>query len=120
MIKKRVIDHIRYRLEWKAGLLKKPSPLEIIDAQLGWDFLYHMANQMSMGYFRYAPLNTQPIGSYDVVAGVKRRMERYEETGNQEFLVDAANMAMMEFHRPTHPAPHFTSEDDGEHEEKVA
>jgi len=40
------------------------------------------------------------------------RMRKYAETGNTEWLIDAANFAMIEFMHPRHPHAHFTGTDD--------
>jgi hypothetical protein len=43
-------------------------------------------------------------------------LRKYKADGNQEHLVDAANLCMVEFIQPAcHPSPHFTPSDDGEH-----
>lgn len=40
------------------------------------------------------------------------RLRKYAETGNTEFLVDAANFAMIEFMLPSHPNAFFEGTDD--------
>ena len=47
----------------------------------------------------------------------ERRMKLYEETGNDELLVDIANLCLLEFMIGKHPNKHFNSIDDGEHAE---
>ncbi len=41
--------------------------------------------------------------------------KEYIETGNDELLVDVANLCMKEFAVGNHPKKHFNSVDDGEH-----
>ena len=37
----------------------------------------------------------------DALGNLKKRIEKYEETGNTEFLADVANYAMIEFMNPS-------------------
>lgn len=39
---------------------------------------------------------------------------KYNETGNTEYLLDAANYLMFEFMYPQHPKKHFRATDSGE------
>lgn len=41
-------------------------------------------------------------------------IEKYKETGNTEYLLDAANYAMFEFMYPQHPYGHFRATDSKE------
>lgn len=68
-----------------------------------------------MGALRYGRLGTPGKPQYDRVAEVKKRVSKYEATGNTEFLVDVANMALIEFVEGDHPNKHFKAIDDGEH-----
>lgn len=47
----------------------------------------------------------------DKIASALKRIEKYRETGNTEYLMDAANFCMMEFMFPTHQQAHFKAED---------
>lgn len=80
-----------------------------------WKFEQYMRNRLAMGYFRYGPLNKQEKGKYDLIGSIKKRIDKYVESGNDELLVDVANLCMVEFINGVHPKKHFSSEDDGEH-----
>lgn len=92
-----------------------PSLEEIYATQWCNEFEQLMRNRLAMGYFRYGPLNKQPKGKYDNIASIRRRLDKYEQTGNLEFLVDSANICLVEFLNGNHPNKHFSAIDDGEH-----
>ncbi|MBW2673149.1 MAG: hypothetical protein JRD89_07005 [Deltaproteobacteria bacterium] len=74
--------------------------------------------RMVMGYYRYGGLSTPARRAklYDNVGSAIYRLQRYYRTGNQEFLVDAANLCMVEFMVPScHHAPCWRPVDDGQH-----
>jgi hypothetical protein len=82
------------------------------------EMIRHAKARKLMGAFRYEQKESDGL-SYDekVKRGsaktfVERGIEKfqlYQETGNQEFLVDAFNYALLEFTRPTHHDAHFSS-----------
>lgn len=69
-----------------------------------------------MGAMRYETFEEKRRGhNYDILGYIDIKLSQYKVTGNQECLVDAANLLMIEFECPTHPNPHFSPEDDGIH-----
>jgi len=91
-----------------------PSIEEIKRLSFNEDFTRLMNNRMVMGFFRYGNRHGIKI-QLDNIACVLRRVKLYQETGNTELLLDAANMLRMEFEIPQHPNVHFHAKDDGEH-----
>lgn len=80
-----------------------------------------MRNRLIVGACRYETFDEKRRGhNYALLDSVRRRLDKYEETGNQEFLVDSANCLMIEFECPTHPNPHFKAIDDGEHVQRTS
>jgi hypothetical protein len=74
---------------------------------------------MIMGGYRYGSIDN-PEPKFDNIKSLIRRAKAYVQDGNQEHLVDIANLAMVEFVRGCcHPSPHFTPIDDGEHTEEL-
>ena len=72
--------------------------------------------RLAFGRFRYG---NRP--GYDRAGSAVRRLQEYQRTGNVEHLVDAANLAMMEFLHGKHPLRHFAAEDEhGLHMEPAA
>jgi hypothetical protein len=117
-------DVLRKRLLERAGIPTNPfvgtlSLEEIYRTQWSERFETLMRNRVAMGYFRYGSNRSRErrlLLPYDNVGAAKKKLQAYLETGNQEHLVDAANLCMVEFMSPTcHPAPHFASIDDGDH-----
>jgi len=109
---------------WKCGMKEKAKPekapelLTIFKVNWSPAFEQFMRNRLAMGYFRYGPLNKQPKGLYDNVGSIRKRLALFEKTGNDEILVDIANLCMCEFVNGTHPTKHFKSVDDGIHVEQ--
>ena len=49
----------------------------------------------------------------DAIGNIRKRLDKYEETGNTEFLADIANFAMIEFMCPSIPGAHYEKTDFG-------
>jgi hypothetical protein len=81
------------------------------------EFYRLMRNRLIMGSFRYEPFEEKRKHpwKYDTATEALVRIKRYQETGNIEHLVDAANMCLLEFEFGNHPNKHFSPIDDGEH-----
>ena len=117
-----VHDALRKRLLEAAGVVELPRchlPLKMVEVtQWSWRFEKLMRARLVMGYYRYGGLTspTRRATPHDNVGSAIRRLQTYYSTGNQEHLIDAANLCMVEFMVPScHPAPHWSSTDDGQH-----
>lgn len=92
---------------------------KILATEWSNDFEMKRKRAMAMSYYKYGPVvdnyekHNKSEGFLDAVANATRRIKRYEETGNTEFLVDAANFCMIEFMYPQHDKAHFKSTDSG-------
>jgi hypothetical protein len=73
-----------------------------------------MVDRMNMSYFKYGLVSEAYPAKVDAIASLKKRLDKYEETGNTEWLVDAGNFAMIEYMHPRHPKAHFKSTDSDE------
>ena len=64
---------------------------------------------MENSYYKYGPLkkNYSDYKCMDAVGNIRKRLEKYLETGNTEFLVDVANFAMIEFMYPQVPGAKY-------------
>ena len=78
------------------------------------DFVQGMADRMAMSYYKYGALAAAYPNKVDAIESLKLRIQKYEETGNTEFLMDAGNFAMIEFMRPRHPEAFFKATDSTE------
>lgn len=111
---------------WKCGLPEEDprTPKEELSFEdlrrTEWsaEFEELMRNRLVMGAFRYGKIGQPGKPTYNRVADAIRRLHRYEESGNKEFLVDVANLCLLEFVECHHPNAHFSSLDDGEHTER--
>lgn len=83
---------------------------EILEYQFSEDFVRKMKARVFVGYHRYGQSKQYAIeNKYDILETIKKRLEKYRETGNKEHLVDAANFIMIEYMYPQHPDAHFES-----------
>lgn len=75
-------------------------------------FVKLMYNAMGVSFFKYGALADAYPERVDAIASLEKRLAKYRETGNTEWLVDVANFAMIEFMRPRHPDAHFRGTDE--------
>lgn len=59
-------------------------------------FVQGMADRMAVSYYKYGPV-MDAIGKIDEIASLEKRLQKYKETGNTEWLIDVANFAMIEY-----------------------
>lgn len=65
-------------------------------------------NRVEMSFYKYGPaLQNFSTGNVQAVPTMERCIEKYNDTGNTEYLLDAANYLMFEFMFPQHPKAHF-------------
>lgn len=105
---------------WKCGLpeIESGATVSLVELQKSeWSFEFEklMRNRLIMGALRYGRIGAKNKPKYDRVTSMIKRLNKYQETGNKEFLVDVANLCLLEFEECHHPTAHFNSIDDGEH-----
>ena len=65
-------------------------------------------NRMEVSFYKYGPARKNfATGNVQAIPSMERCIKKYQETGNTEYLVDAANYLMLEFMFPQHPKAHF-------------
>lgn len=74
-------------------------------------FFQYMLNRMGVSFHKYGSVAEGFPSKINAIASMEQRIEKYKETGNSEWLVDAANFAMIEFMHPQHPNAHFEGTD---------
>ena len=74
-------------------------------------FVRCMKNRMTVSFHKYGAVKDAYPHKVDAMESAKVRIERYHETGNTEWLVDAANFLMIEFMLPRHKDAHFEGTD---------
>ena len=75
------------------------------------DFVEKMRSRMSVSYYKYGPIAVAYPDKINAIESLMQRLRKYKATGNTEFLVDAANFAMIEFIHPTFPNAYFEATD---------
>src|SRR4051812_29600342 len=70
-------------------------------------FLDGMRNRMAVSFYKYGPVADAYPEKVNALDSLQLRLKKYQETGNAEFLMDAANFAMIEFMHPSHPEAFF-------------
>lgn len=75
-------------------------------------------NRCVVGFYRYELPRfgraTKVDGrEWDLPGRMIEKLQRYQQTGNTELLVDVFNYVRWEFARPGHPDAHFKAEDQG-------
>ncbi len=77
------------------------------ESQVSKQFIQGMVNRMCQGLATYGPITKERMEKINMIKSLEQRIEKYKETGNTEWLMDAANYCMMEFMFPNHPNGHF-------------
>jgi len=72
-------------------------------------------NRVETSYFKYGSAKKNfSTGNVNALESMKLCVEKYIDTGNTEFLCDAANYLMFEFMYPQHEKAHFRATDSSE------
>ena len=98
---------------------KAESLAELRESEWSPEFEKLMRNRLLVGRFRYGKIDRTHSTNYDRIGSALKRLHTYRETGNLEYLVDAANLCLMEYEHSDHPNKHFDAADDGEHVECI-
>jgi hypothetical protein len=77
-------------------------------------FVQGMADRMGVSYCKYGRVAEAYPSRVDAIASLKLRLEKYEQTGNTEWLMDVANFAMIEYMHPRPAQAHFRATDSKE------
>lgn len=72
-------------------------------------------NMMVVSYFKYGAMkeNYEKFKCMDALGNIEKRIQKYIETGNTEFLADVANFAMIEFMYPSIQGARYIPTDSG-------
>lgn len=70
-----------------------------------------MDNRMMVSHYKYGDSRLAYPEKVNALKSLRERLALYLETGNAEWLVDVANMAMLEFMHPSLPNAHFSAKD---------
>lgn len=75
------------------------------------DFLQKMVNAMGVSFYKYGAVADAYPHRVNALDSLQKRIEKYLETGNTEYLVDVANFAMIEFMHPALPNAFYKATD---------
>lgn len=78
--------------------------------QYSVQFIQGMLNRMLTSYHKYGHVKNAIAAGVDCLASADQRVFKYQETGNTEYLMDAANYLMMEFMHPSVEGAHYDPE----------
>lgn len=72
-------------------------------------------NMIVMSYYKYGSIkeNYDKFKCMDALGNIEKRIRKYKETGNTEFLADVANFAMIEFMYPSIDGAKYVPTDSG-------
>jgi hypothetical protein len=90
------------------------------DSEFSPEFVKGMKARMDVSYFKYGRVADAFPHKVDAIASLMQRLRLYANgdpakgiaPGNTEYLMDAANFAMIEFMHPRHPDAYFKGTDD--------
>lgn len=109
---------------WKCGIkevdltIKNYSLKELQKIQWCDEFISKMRSRMVLGGLRHGLLKHKDKPKHNNTKEIIIRIKLYEQTGNTEYLVDSANICMVEFVEGDHPNKHFKATDDERHVEE--
>ena len=65
-------------------------------------------NRVEMSFYKYGPERRNfGTGNVKAIPTMELCVKKYQETGNREYLLDAANYLMFEYMFPQHSKAHF-------------
>lgn len=83
----------------------------ILQTEFSEDFVQGMKDRMVVSYYKYGHVSAAYPEKVNAITSLTDRLRKYAETGNTEFMMDAANFAMIEFMHPSHPNAFFEGTD---------
>lgn len=84
-----------------------------------YPLLQMMTNRMAVSEQKYGKVSRYPARQ-QALPNIAKRIALYQETGNTEWLLDAANYCLIEAMQPSHPQAHFRATDSDESPGEVA
>jgi hypothetical protein len=88
---------------------------DILKQEFNSDFVKKMEQHCTLGYFKRGPMRVN-AGEHltDMMKNLRMNLDKYDETGNTEYLVSVALYSMFEFTIPQHPKAHYKATDSDE------
>ncbi len=115
---KSITEHIRNHLYELYNFNQKQSLDSCVRDQCEWSkrFMTLMIHRLTFGRYRYGDRKNESVRKQlNYLKSATDRLMLYNQTGNTEHLIDAANLILLEFRFGYHKTKHFKSIDDGDH-----
>lgn len=84
---------------------------KVLETEFCEPFVQGMRDRMVVSFYKYGKV-ADAAGKINMIASLTDRLRKYAETKNTEFLIDAANFAMIEFMFPSVEGAFFAGTDD--------
>jgi hypothetical protein len=84
---------------------------KVLASEFSEDFVKGMRERMVVSFYKYGYV-ADAVGKVNMISSLTDRLRKYAETKNTEFLIDAANFAMIEFMHPSVDGAFFAGTDD--------
>ena len=88
-----------------------PKTVSLLTSNTSRRFHDLMDAAMLVSAFKYGEVSEAYPERVNAIESLHLRLKKYAETGNVEYLVDAANFAMIEFMHPAHQRAHYVATD---------
>lgn len=85
---------------------------KVLTTEFSDPFVQGMKDRMVVSFYKYGPLAEAYPHKVNAITSLTDRLRKYAETRNTEFLIDAANFAMIEFMHPSVDGAFFAGTDD--------
>jgi hypothetical protein len=86
-------------------------PETVPQDQFSHQFIQGMLDRMALGFFKYGKHQDSVDAGVHFLESLDVRLDTYRESGNTEYLMDVANIAMIEFLHPQIPDAYFEPTD---------
>lgn len=85
---------------------------KVLATEFSEPFVQGMRDRMVVSFYKYGPVADAYPHKVNAITSLTDRLRKYAETKNTEFLIDAANFAMIEFMCPSVDGAFFAGTDD--------
>ena len=85
-----------------------------LETEFSEDFVKGMQNRMIVSFHKYGPIKDAYPHKVNALKSLEIRINKYKETKNTEYLIDAANFLMIEFMYPSIEGAYFKGTDSNE------
>lgn len=82
-----------------------------VNSEFSLQFLQGMIDRMTVSYYKYGKVADAFPRKINALDTLQRCLDKYADTGNKEYLIDAANYCMIEFMKPRIEGAHYTPTD---------